>query len=122
MAQATLTIDGKVMPCPSVLTWTIEDYDVDSARSAIDGTLQRQRICSKEAIQLEWNAGALSVEEVSLILRSISPVFVQVQYFSPLEGGYVTKTMYCGNRDIDFYRVIDGIPQYSTIGFSLIEK
>ena len=122
MSQATLIIDGKVMPCPSSLVWTIEDYDLDSSRSAITGELTRARICSKEKIDLEWKAGALSVEEVSLLLRSVSPVFMQVQYFSPLAGDYVTKTMYCGNRDIDFYRVIDGIPQYGTIAFSLIEK
>lgn len=122
MAQATLIIDGKVMPCPSSLVWTIEDYDLDSSRSAITGELTRARICSKEKIDLEWKAGALSTEEVSLLLRSISPVFVQVQYFSPLAGDYVTKTMYCGNRDIDFYRVIDGVPQYGSIKFSLIER
>ena len=122
MSQATLIIDGKVMPCPSVLQWSIEDYDLDSARSAITGELARTRITTKEKIQLEWKAGALSVEEVSLILKSISPVFIQVKYFSPLEGKVVEKTMYCGNRDIDFYRVIDGIPQYSSIKFNLIEK
>lgn len=121
MAQATLIIDGKVMPCPSVLQWSIEDYDLDSARS-VTGELQRTRICSKEKIQLEWKAAALSVEEVSTILQAISPVFVQVQYFSPLAGAYVTKTMYAGSKDIDFYRVIDGIPQYGSIKFNLIEK
>ena len=122
MSQATLIIDGKVMPCPSSLVWTIEDYDLDSSRSAITGELVRTRITTKEKIDLEWKAAALSTEEVSLILQSISPVFVQVQYFSPLVGDYVTKTMYCGNRDIDFYRVIDGIPQYGSIKFSLIER
>ena len=122
MSQAVLIIDNKIMPCPSVLTWSIEDYDLDSARSAITGELARTRITTKEKIQLEWKAGALSVEEVSLILKSISPVFIQVKYFSPLEGKVVEKTMYCGNRDIDFYRVIDGVPQYSSIKFNLIEK
>lgn len=121
MSQPVLTINGKVMPCPSSLVWTIEDYDLDSARS-VSGEMQRTRICSKEKIQLEWNAGALSVEEVSLILQSISPIFIKVKYFSPLAGDYVEKTMYCGNRDIDFYRVIDGVPQYSSISFNLIEK
>ena len=122
MSQATLIIDGKVMPCPSSLVWTIEDFDLDSSRSAITGELTRARICSKERIDLEWKAADLTTEEVSLILQSISPIFIQVRYFSPLAGDYVERTMYCGNRDIDFYRVIDGIPQYSSIKFSLIER
>ena len=120
--QAVLIIDNKIMPCPSSLVWSIEDFDLDSSRSAITGELTRARICSKERINLEWKAAALSTEEVSLILQSISPVFVQVQYFSPLVGDYVERTMYCGNRDIDFYRVIDGVPQYGSIKFSLIER
>lgn len=119
--QAVLTINGKVMPCPSSLVWTIEDFDYDSSRS-VTGEMQRTRICSKERLDLEWKAGNLSTEEVSLILQSISPVFIRVKYFSPLVGDYVEKEMYAGSKDIDFYRVIDGVPQYSTIKFALIEK
>ena len=122
MNHATLTIDNKIMPCPSTLVWSISDFDLDSGRSAITGEMVRERVCSKEKIQLTWNSADLSTSEISTILSAVSPVFIQVEYFSPLVGDYVQKTMYCSDRELNFYRVINGVPQIDNISFSLVEK
>ena len=119
--QAVLTIGGKVMPCPSTMQWDISTYDLDSARG-VDGTMQRQVICHKEKLNLTWRAGALTMDEVSLILNSIMPTFFNVTYFSPLANAYVTKQMYVGDRSANFYSIIDGKPVIDEISFNLIER
>lgn len=121
MAQAVLIIDGKVMPCPSTMQWDISTYDLDSARG-VDGTMQRQVICHKEKLNLTWRAGALTMDEVSLILNSVMPTFFNVTYFSPIANSYVTKQMYVGDRSTNFYSIIDGKPVIDEISFNLIER
>lgn len=121
MAQAVLTINGKVMPCPSTMSWDISTYDLDSARS-VSGEMQRQVICHKEKLNLTWRAGALTMDEVSLLLNAVMPTFFSVTYFSPLSNAYVTKTMYVGDRTTNFYSIIDGKPIIDEISFNLIER
>lgn len=121
MAQATLIIDGKVMPCPSKLQWNIQTYDLDSSRG-VDGTMNRQVICHKEKISLTWNSANLTTAQISTILNAVLPTFFEVTYFSPLANAYVTKEMYVGDRSANFYRVIDGVPQIDNISFNLIER
>ena len=119
--QAVLTIGGKVMPCPSTMQWDISTYDLDSARG-VDGTMQRQVICHKEKLNLTWRAGALTMDEVSLLLNAVMPTFFSVTYFSPLANAMVTKTMYVGDRTTNFYSIIDGKPVIDEISFNLIER
>ena len=109
------------MPCPSEMQWDISTYDLDSARGA-DGTMQRQVICHKEKLSISWRAGALTMEEVSLILNAVMPTFFSVTYFSPLANAYVTKQMYVGDRSTNFYSIIDGKPVIDNISFNLIER
>lgn len=121
MAQAVLTINGKVMPCPSTMTWNLSTYDLDSSRG-VDGTLQRQVICHKEKLDLTWNSADLTMEEISLILNAVMPTFFNVTYFSPLSNAYVTKQMYVGDRSTNFYSIVNGKPVIDNISFNLIER
>ena len=120
--MAVLTISGVAVPCPSSMSWELETWDSDSSRSAITGEMCRTVICHKQKLEVEWNCANLSTEQISQILKLLLQDFFTVKFFSPLEGKEVTLTMYVGNRNIDFYRVIDGVPQYLTMSFSLIEK
>lgn len=119
--QAVLIIDNKIMPCPSTMKWDIQTYDLDSARG-IDGVMNRQVICHKEKLSISWRAGALTMEEVSLILNAVMPTFFSVTYFSPISNAYVTKEMYVGDRSANFYSIIDGKPVIDDISFNLIER
>lgn len=117
-----LKINGKVMPTPSVMSWTIESYDLDSARG-IDGSLQRTLICHKEKIQLEWRSADMTPQEIAMVLNAVMPTFFQVTYYSPLSAGMVTKTMYVGSRDVNIY---SAIPNRNVVAdslkFNLIER
>ena len=48
--------------------------------------------------------------------------FFKVGYFSPLEGGWVEKQMYVGDRQTSFYSIIDGVPVQDSLSFNLIER
>ena len=119
--MAVLTINGKVMPTPSTMTWDIEALDLDSGRG-LDGLMQRQVVCQKEKLNLTWRAGALSMSEVSMLLNEVMQPFIQVTYFSPLANAIVTREMYVGDRSTNFYSIIDGKPVIDNISFNLVQR
>lgn len=120
--MAVLKIQGKVVATPSVLQWTLSTYDLDSARS-VSGEMQRQVICHKEKLVLEWRCANLTPEEISQILTLTLPTFFEVEYYSPLSASIVKKTMYVGDRETNFYHVKpDGTPIQDSLKFSLIER
>lgn len=116
-----LTIGGEPMPIPSVLSWSISTFDMDSGRGT-DGTMNRCVIAHKETINLEWRSADLSPQEISKLLRAVMPTFFTVGYYSPLSASWVEKTMYVGDRSTNFYSVIDGKVVQDSITFTLIER
>lgn len=120
--MAVLTINGKEMPCPSEMKWTISAFDLDSGRN-VDGDMIRNLVCQKERLDLSFNSANLTPQEISTLLKAIMPPFIQVTYHSPLEGAIVTKTMYSSDRDINIYSAIAGQNVVAdSISFALIEK
>ena len=119
--MSVLTISGVEMPCPSEMQWTLQTFDLDSGRG-VDGTMQRQVVCSKEALNLSWNSANLSTQEIAKLLQAVNQPFFSVTYFSPLSGSTVTKTMYVGDRNISIYSMINGKPVMDEISFTLIER
>lgn len=121
MNDVVLTVDGVIMPTPSSMNWTLSTFDLDSGRST-DGTMQRTVVCHKQQLSLSWNSANLDASEISMILKSILPSFVKVGFFSPLEGQWVELHMYCGDRQTNFYSIIDGVPIQDSLSFTLIER
>lgn len=119
--MSVLKINNVEMPCPSNMSWTLQSFDLDSGRG-VDGTMQRQVVTSKEALDLSWNSADLTTQQVSTILQAVNSTFFSVTYFSPLSGSTVTKTMYVGDRNISFYSIINGKPVMDEISFTLIER
>lgn len=119
--MAVLVINGKVMPTPSTMKWDIESFDRDSGRG-LDGTMQRTMICQKEKLSLTWRAGALSMDEVSLLLNEVMTEYFSVTYFSPLANATVTKEFYVGTRSTNFYSIIDGKPIIDEISMNFIQR
>ena len=119
--MAVLKIINVEMPCPSEMQWTLQTFDLDSGRG-VDGTMQRQVVCSKEALDLSWNSANLSTQEISKLLQAVNQPFFSVTYFSPLSGAIVTKTMYVGDRNISIYSMINGKVVADEISFTLIER
>lgn len=78
---------------------TVELLDLDDAESTTrtaDGTLNRDRVAVKRQIQMGWNA--LRMSEISALMQQMQNIFFDFRFPDPMAGGYVTKTMYVGNR------------------------
>lgn len=117
-----LMINSEPVPCPSSMKYTLQTFDEGSGRSAGNGQMLRNVVCQKEALELSWNSANLTTQEISHLLKCVSPTFFEVTFFSPLEGRVVTKVMYVGDRNISFYSIINGKPVMDNISFSLIER
>ncbi len=112
-------VNGVAMPTPKSFNVTISDLDGDSNRN-INGDLLRDRIATKRKLEIEYQP--LNSEKLSLVLKAISPVFINVEYPDPLEGRVLTKVMYAGDKSIPMYRIIGGVPKWNGLKFNLIEK
>lgn len=119
--MAVLTINNIEIACPSVMTWELETFDSDSGRG-IDGTMQRTMVCHKQKLNLEWWCADLTPTQISEILKLLTTDFMMVKFFSPLEGQVIEIEMYVGNRNLDCFRYKNGVPQYSSMKFNLIER
>ena len=116
-----ITINGKPV-FPSSFSYTRQDFDNDSARSAITGEMVRQRICTKVKLELTWRAGAMTVEEMATLLQAVDDVFFEVTYFDVHDGAMRTMVAYCGDRTATMYSYVDNKPVFDEIKFSIIEK
>ena len=119
--DVVLTINGVIMPTPSSMSWTLQTFDLDSGRG-VDGTMNRTVVTHKEQLSLSWNSANLNASEISMILKAVLPPFFKVGYFSPLEGAWVERQMYVGDRQTSFYSIIDGVPVQDSLSFNLIER
>ncbi len=58
--------------------------------------------------------GPLTDAEISPILKAVMPVFFEVTYPDPMEGGIVTKT-FTGDRSSPAYSWHDKLPKWELI-------
>lgn len=115
-----LHINGVALPSPDTYEVTISDLDASASRSG-NGTLFRDRIAVKRTINVGW--AVLSTSELSLILQSVSPVFVSVMYFDPETGGAASGTFYASDRtQAVAQKQSDGSYKWSGVSFSLVER
>lgn len=112
-------INGVVMPTPKIFKVSISDIDGETNRNA-NGDLLRDRITTKRKIEIEYPP--LGVEEISLVLKAISPVFIGVEFPDPQEGSLITKTMYAGDKSAPVYSCIKGVVKWNGLTFNLIEQ
>lgn len=93
-----LKINGvEIAEYPKDFTVTIIDIDNgDSSTRTADGKLNRDRVATKRQIEMSW--GILEWSKIAKILQAMSNSFFEVYYPDPMEGKYMTKTFYVGNR------------------------
>ncbi|WP_338630820.1 DUF6711 family protein [Clostridium baratii] len=114
-----LKINGVAVATPKSLQVDIADLDGESNRN-LKGLLIRDRIDVKRKLNLEW--GLLSVAECSKLLKAVSSVFFQVEFFDPQEGRFITKTMYVGDRNIPVQSYIKGVMKWEGLKMNFIER
>ncbi|MDQ0091672.1 hypothetical protein J2T12_005112 [Paenibacillus anaericanus] len=102
--------------------FTVIPMDLDDGDSSVrtsDGTLNRDRIAVKRQIEMSWPA--LPMNEISALLKSMDAVFFNFTYPDPMEGGYVTKKMYVGNRPAATALEKDGVIWWDGLKVTLTE-
>ena len=83
----------------------------------MDGTMHRDRITSK--VRLDVTCLPLSSDDASVVLNSIMPEFVTVEYTDPMEGK-VKKEMYANNIPATYIDTVTDM--WDGITFPLIER
>ena len=115
-----IKIDGKaISPSPSEYSVSIMDLSTDANRT-MSGLLVRTVVSTKRKIQLSWPA--LNKEQVSQLLKAVSPSFFQVEYIDPQENSRKTGVFYCGDRTVSGLMFKNDSIFYKDIKFDLIER
>jgi len=113
-----LKIDGVAIPTPSDLTVGIMDISKAERNSA--GTMVIDRIATKRKLELSWKY--LSKENLSILLKALSPVFFTVTYLDPEDNATKTGTFYAGDRKAGALDYRNGNIRYKDIGVNLVER
>lgn len=117
-----LKINGSAIAVtPSEFQVEVLDLDdADSTTRTSDGVLNRDRVAVKRQIQVSWPP--MPMNKMSALLKQMSGVFFEFYFPDPMAGGYVTKTMYVGNRPAPMAIVKNGVVWWDTLKVTLTEK
>jgi hypothetical protein len=115
-----LKINGVAISTPKTFKVTINDLDGESNRNA-KGELMRDRVAVKRKIECEWPP--LTMPQISTLLKALQDVFFSIEYPDPMEGAFVTKTFYVGDRAAPvFQKKPDGTILWESVSMNFIEK
>lgn len=115
-----LKVNNTEFPNPSKMQVTIQDWDASTSERNANGDLMRDRVTVKRKIEVEY--ALLDGNQMKTILDATEDVFFSVTYFDPKQNGFLTKTMYIGDRTPSLYVLRDDKILYRDFKFSLIEK
>lgn len=111
--MAILNIDGVDLPAPSSFKSPDFDLDSDDTNRNEEGVLQRDRVRQGiYKIELEWNG--ITSAQLATIKSALQPASFEVVF--PSENGYITKTMYAGDRNVEMVKYNE---DYSEIRWNL---
>lgn len=113
-----IKINGVVLPAPT--DYQVSINDISNAERNANGTMIIERIATKRKLELAWKF--LSKEDLSRLLNLVSPVFFQVEYIDPQDGGVRNGTFYAGDRSAGALDFINGNIRYKDAKFNLIER
>lgn len=100
----------------------VEVLDLDDAETTqrtSDGRLNRDRVAVKRQIQIAWPP--LTMATMSKLLKQMSGVSFNVYYPDPMEGKYVTKNVYVGNRPAPMAIEKNGVVWWDSLKVTLTE-
>lgn len=99
------------------IKWQRNDIDGANAGRTMDGTMHRERVTSK--VRLDVTCLPLSSEDASVVLNTIYPEYVEVEYTDPMEGLRITQ-MYSNNTPATY--IDTDTDMWEGITFPLIER
>ena len=100
--------------------WQRNDIDAPNSGRTMDGMMQRGRVATK--IRLDITCRPLTAEEAILVLNTILPKYVSVDYYDPMSGERHDVTMYSNNNPASFLIEKPEDDWWSGITFPLIER
>lgn len=100
--------------------WQRNDIDAPNSGRTMDGMMQRGRVATK--IRLDITCRPLKAEEAMLVLNTILPEYVSVDYYDPMSGERYGVTMYSNNNPASFLIEKPEDDWWSGITFPLIER
>lgn len=120
--MASLVIDGVAMPEPKQGGLSLSKEKVWSKNTGrgSDATMQGDVVGRKWTLKVEWPP--LNDVQVMQIDEAIDPAFIKVQFRDPKTGKVQGKEMYAGTPTYPVYSYAEGLPRYTGVGVTLIER
>lgn len=106
------------VPAPSKYEWSLQDISDSKAGRTEDELMHKNRVGQKVKLELEWEA--LKISEAATLLQAFNPEYVEITYLDAMQGGYLTKTFYIGDRNAPLYNALTGL--WDSISFNAIEQ
>lgn len=106
------------VPIPSKYQYNLNDVSASDAGRTEDTIMHKLRISQKVTINLEFPP--CSIATVSEILQAFNPEYLSIQYLDGLQGGFVTKIFYVGDRSSPLYN--NSRDLWENITFNIIER
>ncbi|WP_217595505.1 DUF6711 family protein [Cohnella sp. GbtcB17] len=103
--------------------FTVTPLDIDDSEATgrtADGTLHRARIAVKRQIDMSW--GLLNWADTASILQAMEGPFFELTYPDPMDGKYMTRTFYAGNRPTPAALSKGGTVYWSKLKMTLTER
>lgn len=112
-------VNGTDCPTPSEFGWSLQDVSDSSSGRTQDAVMHKNRVATKEKIQLSWNAP--DPDKASTILQLFTAEYFDVTYRCPLTNTVTTKTFYRGDANANTYWwANNGL--FEKISFNIIER
>lgn len=117
-----LKVNGQeIAAYPSSFSVNVMDLDDgETTVRTVDGILNRDRVTIKRQIEMAFSA--LTMSQISALLRSMEGIFFDFYYPDPMDGAYVTKRMYVGNRTASVPVEINSVLYWDGLKLTLTER
>lgn len=112
------TVDGLGVKCPSSYLYKLEDISASDAGRTEDTVMHKKRIGQVVGIELSWQN--VTTAEVSALLKTFNPEYIEVCYLDAMAGDYQTSIFYVGNRSAPMYNATLGL--WQNVSFNLIKR
>ena len=102
------------------LKWSYQDIDGPNTGRTMDGNMERDKIATK----IKWELTMMPMEQkdIQILMKLISPVFVNVSTNLDPFYGERSATFYSNNHPATAAIIRDGKAMWDSITFPLIEK
>lgn len=123
--MAVMLVNGAEIPCPSGITYGLQDVSKSDAGRDESGLMYKGLITRKVKLSLTWN-GIKFADAHRVIQAFTSSEYFSVTYCDPYEcssdEGRVTKEFYRGDVSAPFYWQIPGKTFFQNVAFDIIER